>query len=68
MNSKQCPKMALGGSRAKDNNKHALPLTSMKHPMIIEAFQQSNAAAKREGCDTTELLKDHEGNVCVYHI
>ena len=44
-------------------NKHAWPLTSMKHPMIVKAFQQSNAMAKREGHDTTEILKDHEAKV-----
>ena len=35
----------------------------MKHPMIVEAFQQSNAMTKREGRDTTEFLKDHEAKV-----
>jgi hypothetical protein len=40
----------------------------MKRPMIVEAFQQSNAMAKREGRDTTEFLKDHEAKVCFHLI
>ena len=37
-------------------NKHAWPSISMKHPMIIEAFQQLNAMAKREDHDMKEIV------------
>jgi hypothetical protein len=50
-------------------NRHAWPSTSMKRTMIGEAFQQSNAVAKREGRDTTEFLKGHENKVrfCLFN-
>jgi hypothetical protein len=57
MNSKQCPKMALGGSRAKDNNCQRL-VASAKPVLRCHAKHNHTEAKKAKSDDADGLEKE----------